>query len=153
MFCGNDKTLKWEQDGQHVSLCDRKCSTEGVVVEETSVNPRHRLFLTLRIRNHEAYTLYASYLGRNVWENHVFKMGGKKPPTARQEIFWATHWKNRTSNCSLFDWFLLSQHPEEKIKTKTSRKINYNQQVSSYVMGASKLVQAAEAKIPWASAV
>lgn len=80
MFCGNDKTLKWEQDGQHVSLCDRKCSTEGVVVEETSVNPRHRLFLTLRIRNYEAYTLYASYLGRNVWENHVFKMGGKKPP-------------------------------------------------------------------------
>lgn len=87
MFCGNDKTLKWEQDGQHVSLCDRKCSTEGVVVEETSVNPRHRLFLTLRIRNYEAYTLYASYLGRNVWENHVFKMGGKKPPQGDRKFF------------------------------------------------------------------
>lgn len=100
--------------------------TESVVVEETSVNPRHRLFLILRIRNYEAYTLYASYLGRNVWENHVFKMGEKKTPTGQQEIFLGNALKerivHRTVACSID--FCYHSIQKRKIKTKTSRKKN-----------------------------
>lgn len=53
----------------------------GVSMEETSANPRHRVFLTPRVRKYETYTLHASHLGKNVWENHVLEMGGEKNPT------------------------------------------------------------------------
>lgn len=54
-----------------------RCGGRGgsFIIEETSANPHHGLFLTHNVCNYETCTHHASQLGKNVWENHVLKLG------------------------------------------------------------------------------
>lgn len=89
----------------------------GVSMEETSANPHQRVFLTLWVCNYEACVLYASHLGKNVWENHVFKKWEKENPTGRRDLF-GQHSKREKRSISarsmLTKQLLLSQHTEKQ---------------------------------------
>lgn len=73
--------------------------------EETSANPRHRVFLTHGVRNYETYTVHASHLGKIVWENYALEMGGNKT-MGRQEIFLG---KMRRENAEI-DGYIFTVH-------------------------------------------
>lgn len=73
--------------------------------EETSANPRHRVFLTHGVHNYETYTVHASHLGKIVWENYALEMGGNKT-MGRQEIFLG---KMRRENAEI-DGYIFTVH-------------------------------------------